>query len=106
MTTAEDELDAIVVELYALPPAEFTVARTARAKTAGALAAAVRALRKPSVAAWGVDLLAREERLGGALALSAELRAAQDELDADELARLSTQRRRLVAALADEAVDL
>jgi len=101
-----DAFDAIVVELYAVPPAEFTAARAARAKESGERAPAVRALRKPTVAAWAVDLMAREQRLGDALSLAAELRAAQDERDAGELARLGTQRRRLVAALAGEAADL
>lgn len=100
-------LDAIAVELYTLPPDDFTPARNARAAASDrALAARVKALRKPTAAAWAVDLLAREGQLAEALELSAALREAQDDLDAAELARLSRQRRALVAALAAQAVEL
>jgi hypothetical protein len=52
-------------QLYALPPAEYTVARNARAKELraedAALAAAVAKLPKPTVAAAAVNRLAREQ---------------------------------------------
>lgn len=102
-----NDLDAIAAELYALPPAEFTAARNARAGMADrSVAAQVKALRKPTVAAWVVNLLARDGQLGEALELSAALREAQDELDAAELSRLGRQRRALVGALASQAVEL
>lgn len=105
--TAPADLDAVAAELYALPPDEFTAARNARANQAGKpLAAQIKALRKPSAAAWAVGLLAREGQLGDALELSAALREAQDDLDAAELNRLGRQRRALVAALAAQAADL
>lgn len=101
------ELDAVAAELYALPPDEFTKARNARAGMADrSIAAHIKALRKPSVAAWSVNLLAREGQLGEALELSAALREAQEDLDAAEMSRLGRQRRQLVAALAKQAVDL
>lgn len=101
------ELDAVAAELYALPPSQFTAARNARAGGAApALAKRVKALRKPTVSAWAVNLLAREGQLADAVELSAALREAQDDLDAAELARLGKQRRQLVAALAKQAVDL
>lgn len=104
---ADAELDAIAAELYALPPAEFTSARNARASASGGpLAKRVKALRKPTVVAWAVNLLAREGQLGDALELSAALREAQDDLDAAEMSRLGRQRRQLVAALAKQAVEL
>ena len=97
----------MAAELYALPPAEFTAARNARAAAAEpALAKAVRALRKPVVAAYAVDLLVQDGQLGEALDLAAALREAQDDLDAAEMTRLSRQRRALVAALSRQAVDL
>ena len=100
-------LDAIAVELYALPPDDFTSARNARAAASGrALAARVKALRKPTAAAWAVNLLARDGQLAEALELAGALREAQDDLDGAELARLSRQRRALVGALATQAVDL
>ncbi len=109
MPPSDDDtaLDSIAVELYALSPEEFTAARNARAAASdGALAARVKALRKPTVAAWAVDRLAREGQLADALELAAALREAQDDLDAAELSRLGRQRRALVAALAKQAVEL
>nr|BFF09181.1 hypothetical protein GCM10025699_04840 [Microbacterium flavescens] len=101
------DLDAIAAELYALPPSEFTAARNARAGMADrSIAAQVKALRKPTVAAWTVNLLASGGQLGEALELSAALREAQEDLDAAELSRLGRQRRALVAALATQAVGL
>lgn len=105
--TAPADLDAVAAELYALPPDEFTAARNARANQADRpLAAQIKALRKPTAAAWAVGLLAREGQLGDALELSAALREAQDDLDAAELNRLGRQRRALVTALAAQAADL
>src|SRR6478736_631342 len=101
------ELDEIATELYALTPAEFTAARNARAAASDpALAKQIKTLRKPSVAAWAVNLLARDGQLADAIELSAALREAQDDLDAAELSRLGAQRRQLVAALAKQAVGL
>lgn len=102
-----NDLDTIAAELYALPPAEFTAARNSRAGMADrSIAAHVKALRKPTVAAWAVNLLAHEDQLGEALDLAAALREAQEDLDAAELSRLGRQRRALVAALATKAVGL
>ncbi|WP_438353865.1 transposase [Microbacterium sp. CJ88] len=107
---AGDEIaavDAIAEELYVLPPAGFTAARNARATAADrAITARVKALRKPTVAAWAVNLLVREGQVAEAVELSAALREAQDDLDAAELAQLSRQRRALVAALAGQAAGL
>lgn len=103
----EAALDAAAEELYGLTPDAFTAARNARAAASDRpSSAAIKALRKPSVAAWTTNLLAREGRLDEALELAAALREAQDDLDAAELARLSKQRRALVAALARDAVAL
>ncbi|WP_106816492.1 transposase [Microbacterium timonense] len=104
---ADSELDEIAGELYTLPPAQFTAARNARASDAApALAKRIKALRKPTVAAWTVNLLAREGQLADAVELSGALREAQEDLDAAELSRLGRQRRQLVAALAKQAVAL
>ena len=59
-----DELLEIADGLYGLPQDEFTPARDARAKELKAdkdLAAAVKKLKKPSVAAWAVNLFVRRE---------------------------------------------
>lgn len=50
-------IDSEVDHLYQLPPGEFTAARNALAKTAGKNGADVRALAKPSLAAWAVNQL-------------------------------------------------
>lgn len=102
-----DDPDAVAAALYALPPAEFTAARNARAALlTGAAAKAVRELRKPSVAAWAVNLLVADGQLGEAVELSRALHEAQDDLDAAELARLGRDRRALVAGLARRAAAL
>jgi hypothetical protein len=102
-----DDPDAVAAALYALPPAEFTAARNARAALlTGAAAKAVRELRKPSVAAWAVNLLVADGQLAEAVELSRALHEAQDDLDAAELARLGRDRRALVAGLARRATAL
>ncbi len=107
MTDAAAELDAAADALYGVPPGEFTAARNERAASAtGALAKNIKALRKPSVAAWAVNLLVRDGQLADALELSQALHEAQDELDAPELAKLGKQRRALVAGLARRAGSL
>ena len=50
-------LDAEIDRLYQLPLEEFTAARNALAKSAGPEAPRIRALAKPPVAAWAVNLL-------------------------------------------------
>jgi hypothetical protein len=102
-----DQLDAVADELYGLTPGEFTAARNARASAAsGNLATQIKTLRKPSVAAWAVNLLVRDGQLAEAVELSQALHEAQDDLDAAELGRLGTQRRALVAGLTRRAAEL
>lgn len=107
MSDDDARLDEIAVALYAEPPAAFTAARNSRAAEAsGVLAKRISRLRKPTVAAWAVNLLVRDGQLGEAVELSAALHEAQDDMDASELARLGAQRRALVAALARRAAEL
>ena len=63
MSSAEDPLVAIADELYAGAVGEFTPARDAAAKAQQDkdLAKRIKALRKPTVAAWAVNLLVRRE---------------------------------------------
>jgi hypothetical protein len=103
-------LDEVAAELYALPPEEFTAARgeaVAAARKAGdrELAGRIGALRRPTVGAWLVNLLAhqRPDLIGELLALGAAMRTAQRNLRGDELRELSTQRRGMVSALARES---
>lgn len=108
--TAPDE--ALLAEadpLYALAPGEFTAARDARAKQLkpddAALAAAVKGLRRPSVAAWLVNQLVRREaaQVGDVLSVGEALREAQSQLSADDLRALTRQRRQLTAAVTTRA---
>ncbi|MDQ7910056.1 hypothetical protein RB614_36720 [Phytohabitans sp. ZYX-F-186] len=96
--------------LYSAPPEGFVAARdeaVAAAKEAGDLDAAreIAKLRKPTVAAWLVNLLAiqRPDLMGELVELSRALRAAQRELKGAQLRELSAQRRQAVAGLVDEA---
>ena len=105
-----DTLDDIVDRLYELRPDEFVPARddaVAAAKADGDkdLAKAIARLRRPSKAAWLANLLARKrgEQLDGLLALGGDLADAQRTLDGPALRALSSQRHRLVAAMAREA---
>jgi hypothetical protein len=103
------DLESIARELCTLDPDEFTAARNARAKEIGGDdGKAVRAMAKPSAAAWATNILAREH--GDDLAQLAEigeaLRQAQADVDREALGGLSTQRRAVVAALARRAGSL
>ncbi|MDP9118004.1 MAG: hypothetical protein M3O28_12245, partial [Actinomycetota bacterium] len=100
------DLDAATDELYQLPPERFVARRTelaaqARASGDGEARAALGSLRRPTVAAWAVNLLvrARPVELAELVQLAESLRDAQRELETDELRRLTTQRRAAVAAL-------
>jgi hypothetical protein len=55
-------LEREIDQLYQLPPGEFTAARNALAKRAGNGAASVRALAKPSIAAWAINQLYWQRR--------------------------------------------
>ncbi|MBO0979028.1 transposase [Microbacterium sp. SD291] len=103
-------LEAVAVELYGLLPDAFTAARNARAKSIAdaALATAVKGLRKPLLAAWVVNVFAREraEELGEALELAEALREAQADLDAATMTALNRDRRALVRRLAEQAAEL
>lgn len=105
-----DTLEDIAADLCTGPLDEFVSERTARAKAVddAQLAKQIRALRKPSAAAWVVNVFARErvDRLGQALQLGEELREAQQDLDAATLAELGRQRRALTDQLAREAAAL
>lgn len=101
----EQWLAEVAAQLYALPFDDFVAARTAAAKDAASakerrsLAAELRALPKPSVAAWTVNMLAarRPETLRELAALGQSMRDAQSSLDAPELRRLGQERRQLLS---------
>jgi hypothetical protein len=99
----------IADELYGLALPEFTPTRDVRAKELkgedAALSRQVKALRKPSLAAWVVDQLVRREteQVDQVIAVGAALRAAQADLDGEELRALTRQRRQLTAAVTTRA---
>jgi len=105
-----DELTAIADALYAGTVDDFTDARNRVAKDVGDkdLAARVKKLKKPSVAAWAVNLLVRREseQIDSVLGLAGQLRAAAEALDGEELRALTRQRRQLTTALASSARSL
>jgi hypothetical protein len=105
----DNELADIANGLYALPLDEFVTARAAAAKEAAGsgkeLPAAVRALPKPSVAAWAVNMLAAHQPdvLAKLNELGGRMRAAQTSLDAAGLRELARERRTVLAAAVDTA---
>ncbi len=100
-------------ELYGRSPDEFTAARNAAAKQARSqgdreLAARITALRKPTLAAWVVNQMARRCRgdIESLLDLGRTLRESSTALSGDELRQLTRQRHQLVQALVQQARDL
>lgn len=97
--------------LYELKPADFTAARDALAKelnTAGdkERAARVKALRKPSVAAWAVNQLSRRypDDLQAAMKAGDALREAHRKLaDPAAMRERAAEHRRAVGSLVDKA---
>jgi hypothetical protein len=113
MSTASD----VANTLYALPPKEFTSTRDERvaaARNSGdrALAAEIGALKRPTAAAWLVNLVAlrRSDAVESLVSLGQTIRDAQGTVSAAELRELSNRRRAeldsvlaLVRRLADDA---
>lgn len=102
-----------VTELYALMPDAFTAARNQRAADAAKAGdkpsgKAIRALPKPSSAAWLVNMLTlhRPSLVSEVLELGAVLREAQNDLDQKQLRQLSGERQRLLRSAAREARSL
>ena len=102
--------DDILDRLYELPPEQFIAARdeaVEAARRAGdrATATAIGKLRRPTVGAWLVNLLARgePELLGDLLTLGEQLRRAQHDLRGDQMRELSVQRRAAIGGLVGQA---
>ncbi|RNL79761.1 hypothetical protein [Nocardioides marmorisolisilvae] len=104
------DLLEVADRVYAVPASEFIAVRDAEAKAVADkdLAKQVKTLRKPSVAAWAVNLLVRREsaQIDQVLGLAESLRAAAESLDGEELRTLTRQRRQLTAALTQTAREL
>jgi hypothetical protein len=106
-------LDELADRLYSLRPADFVGARDEAVQAARDVgdrsgAAAIAKLRRPTVAAWLVNLLAlrRADQLGELFALGAEMRAAQQDLRGPALRELASRRRAAVGALVSAACTL
>jgi hypothetical protein len=104
------DIDDVIRRMYEAPPDGFVAARTAavaEARKAGDKEAAKRlgALRKPTVAAWVVNLLAlrRPDMIDELVELATALRSAQRGLKGGELRDLTAQRRKIVTALVNAA---
>lgn len=107
------EVDEITRKLYGADPGQFTAARTeaaAQARERGDAkgAAEIAKLRKPTVGAWAVNLLAihRPDLLKQLTDLAAQLRQAQRDLQGAKLRELAKQRRALIPQLVTEAQKL
>ncbi|MFG3227209.1 hypothetical protein ACGF07_20795 [Kitasatospora sp. NPDC048194] len=107
---AGGDFDTAADGLYGLAPSAFTRARdqaAADARRAGdrALAARIKGLHRPTVAAYALNRLARDHaaELGAYLDLGRDLRRAQAELAGPSLRELSARRHRVVTALTSRA---
>ena len=112
-----NELEGRVDELYGLPLDRFTNERDAlvkelRAAGEGAEAATVKALRKPVVSAWALNMLARRDEagIGELLEIGGRLREAHRRAisggDVEALREATDERRRIVAELTAKALTI
>ncbi|SEF10481.1 hypothetical protein [Jiangella alba] len=99
-------LDDAADELYALPPDEFVEARNTLAKRlksegAGDVAARVKALRKPTVAAWLTNQLVRQhgDDIHALADLGERMRRAMSAMDGAALRELTAERKKQVDGL-------
>jgi hypothetical protein len=109
----EESLDTLADALYTAPPAQFVglrddAVKAARERGDREFATAAARFRRPTRAAWLANLLARHrpEQLDALLGMAGSLADAQRTLDGAALRALSSQRRKLVAAMAREAGQL
>lgn len=107
--SAPADLLAIVDGLYALPLEGFTAERDTHVRALKrehpGLSGEVKALRKPSTAAWVVNRLVRAEsgQVERVLAVGEALREAQRSMSGEDLRALTRQRRQLTAAVTQTA---
>jgi hypothetical protein len=108
-----DVPEEIADRLYTDPPDRFVAAReeaAARAREAGDVPTSrlILKLRRPTIAAWLVNLLAirRPDLIGQLGELATAMRSAQRELRGADLRELSAERRTLVASLVGHVREL
>lgn len=109
----EQVSEAVLRELYQGDPAEFVACRDRwlkQARDAGddRLAAEIKALRKPTTAAWLVNRVSAEQRdrVDELVEVGDGLRAAQRDLRGDEIRRLDRRRSDLIRDLTERAEDV
>lgn len=107
------DFDEAADALYAAPSADFISKRNELAKQLKADgdqlgSTRLKALRKPTVAAWLANLLARElpDDIDDLLALGDEFRQATADLDGEKLRELTPRRHKLLDQLAKSAAGL
>ncbi|WP_460662956.1 hypothetical protein [Kribbella swartbergensis] len=104
------DVDAAVIELYGLPPEQFTPARNELARVARdagdpRTSAVIKTLKKPTVAAWLANQLIRAapDQINDLTELGEQLRQAQISGDGARLRQLTPHRHRLVQQLVKTA---
>jgi hypothetical protein len=107
------DLPTVADELYGLDPGEFTEQRDRHGRAAkergnDELARQIGALRKPTTAAWAVNLLARRRRadLGRLFSLAEQMRAAPGRRERGDLRELNRMAQRVVTGLVRLAGEL
>lgn len=108
-----DALERRARELYQADPKDFIARRNelvaeARGHGDESAAEALKKLRRPTTAAWAVNLLRAHhaQQVDALVALGQEIRSAQRELRGDDLRRLAQERTRLLDELTNQAVTL
>ncbi|MDT6987742.1 hypothetical protein ACFSUJ_32290 [Streptomyces lusitanus] len=108
-----DDVEAVLDELYALPPSDFVARREERAARARTERRAqdarrIHAARRPTLAGWAANLLrrSRPDEARRFLELGRALREAYATLDPGGLKELSAQRRRIVSEMSRQAAAL
>ncbi|MFH9174833.1 hypothetical protein [Streptomyces albogriseolus] len=108
-----DDVEAVLDELYALPPSEFVARREERAARARTQRRAqdarrIHAARRPTLAGWAANLLrrSRPDEAQRFLELGRALREAYATLDPSGLKELSAQQRRIVSEMSRQAAAL
>jgi hypothetical protein len=107
------DLDAVADELYGGPPETFIATRTAREKEAKAVgdadvAAQIRELTKPTVAAWLANLLSRErpEDVAALVEIGTALREATATASGDDFRELTRRQQVVIRDLVRQAKQL
>lgn len=107
------DFDEVAARLYAVPPGEFVAARDeqvrhAREQGRRELADTLRRLRRPTHAAWLLNLLVRERRdtVEELLASSEQFQAAYESGHGDRIRELSARRARLTTDLVRAAREI